>query len=138
MSASITVRDVMTREFVGVSEGDEVVSTARLLLEEGAECAVAMRGREPVGLLTERDLLAWFVGGERGGPASDDSARNTNAGSDPDTSDDPAMVGDAMSTPVRTVPADDTLEEASREMSRRGVRWLVAIDDEPSGVPIAR
>ena len=37
MDTSVMVRDVMSREFVGVSESDTVADAAALLVDEGAD-----------------------------------------------------------------------------------------------------
>lgn len=114
MSSAVTVRDVMTREFLGVSEGDELVETVELLLEEGAECAVVLRGRDPVGLLSERDVLSLLVSGTD--PAS-------------------TTVSDVMSDGIVRINSGGSLTAAAGEMSREGVRWLLAVeDDDPVGV----
>lgn len=117
MSSAVTVRDVMTREFVGVSEGDEIVETVELLLAEGAECAVVLRGREPVGAVSERDVLSLLV-----------------AGTDPTA----ATVSDVMRNGIVRIPSGGSLASAAAKMSREGTRWLLAIeDDEPVGVVTA-
>lgn len=67
MNGDVTVRDVVAPEYVGVSESDAVLETVRLLLEEGTATAVVLRGSDPVGLLTERDVLELLAGG--GDPA---------------------------------------------------------------------
>lgn len=63
MDGDLTVREIMTHEFVGVSESDGVGATADLLLSEGADAAVVLRGSEAVGLLTDRDVLAHLANG---------------------------------------------------------------------------
>ena len=64
MNADVTVRDVMSHEFVGVSESDDVRSTAALMLAEEVDCVVVLRGTEPVGLLTEREVLSVIADGD--------------------------------------------------------------------------
>jgi CBS domain-containing protein len=115
MSGAVTVKDVMARDFLGVSEGDLVGETVELLLAEGVECAVVLRGHEPVGLLTERDALATLAGGD---PSS--------------------AVADAMTDPAVTVPAGERLPAVAGRMAREGVRWVLAVtDDEPVGLVTA-
>lgn len=63
MNVELTVRDAMSHEFVGVSESDDVRGTVQLMLEEGVDCAVVLRGQEPVGVLTERDVMALVADG---------------------------------------------------------------------------
>ncbi|MGQ5516794.1 CBS domain-containing protein [Halococcus saccharolyticus] len=117
MSSAVTVREVMTREFVGVSEGDAVVETVELLLDEGAECAIVLRGRDPVGMLSERDALSLVT-----------------SDTDPAT----ATVSDVMSDGVIQIPSDESLAAAAGTMGREGVRWLLAVEDEdPVGVVTA-
>ncbi|EMA47302.1 signal transduction protein with CBS domains, partial [Halococcus saccharolyticus DSM 5350] len=96
MSSAVTVREVMTREFVGVSEGDAVVETVELLLDEGAECAIVLRGRDPVGMLSERDALSLVT-----------------SDTDPAT----ATVSDVMSDGVIQIPSDESLAAAAGVMT---------------------
>lgn len=118
MDADMTIRDVMTREFVGVSESDSVLSTARLLLAEDADCAVVLRGNEPVGVLTERDVLATFV--------EDD---------EPDI--DGVTVAEAMNGSVASIPANRDFEEAIDRLSSTTTDRLLVIENgsnEPIGL----
>jgi CBS domain containing-hemolysin-like protein len=106
----------MDRQFVGVSESDDLVETVELLLREGADTAVVLRGRTPVGVLTDRDVLALLVDG----PEPED-----------------ATVADAMSPRIPTVDATETLPAAADRMSARDARRLVVTEptgDEPLGI----
>ena len=114
MNENVTVREVMEREFVGVSESDGVLETAELLLREEADLAVVLHGSEPVGVVTDRDVLAHLVDG--GDPAA-------------------ATVEDVMTTSVPTVSAEESLPEARDRMSTWSTGWLVVSDGgEPDGV----
>ena len=113
MNTELTVREVMDREFVGVSESDDVRSVVDLLLEEGAECAVVLRGQEPVGLLTERDVL-----------------RVVSDGRDPET----VSVGDVVDDPAPTVAPDSGVDVAVDAMTARGSRRLLVVEDEIRGL----
>jgi signal-transduction protein with cAMP-binding, CBS, and nucleotidyltransferase domain len=107
----------MTREFVGVSEGDRVVETVELLLEEGAACAIVLRGHDPVGMVSERDALSLLTS---------------------DTDPAATTVADVMSDGVIQVPSDESLTAAAETMGRESVRWLLATKDEdPVGVVTA-
>lgn len=110
----MTVRDVMTREFVGVSESDTVLGAVKLMHEEDAGYVVVLRGSEPVGIVTESDVLA-LVADER----------------------DPAdvAVSSVMSDPVVSVDVDRALSDAAATMSREDIRRLAATSDgELAGV----
>ncbi|MFB6200806.1 MAG: CBS domain-containing protein [Halorhabdus sp.] len=58
MNDNATVGDVMSREFVGVSETDSLRSAVQVMADEGVENAVVLRGREPVGVVAALDVLA--------------------------------------------------------------------------------
>jgi len=105
----VTVRDVMTREFVGVSESDTVLGAVKLMDEDGAGCVVVLRGSDPVGIVTESDVLA-LVAAER----------------------DPAEVevSSVMSEPVVSVHADRALSDAAGTMSREDIRRLAVTNDD--------
>jgi len=107
MNTEVTVREVMNREFLGVSESDDLVETVELLLSEDAETAVVLHGSEPVGVVTERDVLSVLV-------------------DEPDLQT--ATVADAMSESLPTVAPEETLDEAADRMSAQSVRRLVVVD----------
>lgn len=116
MERDVTVREVMNREYVGVSESDDLVETVELLLREEADTAVVLRGSKPVGVLTPRDVLALLVEG-------------------PDPQD--AAVGEAMTASIPTVSPDERLSVAADQMSTREARRLVVTDGngaEPVGI----
>lgn len=114
MKTEVTVREVMDREYVGANESDSLVETVELLLREDAETAIVLRGSNPVGVLTERDVLASLVDGP-----------------DPQT----ATVGDAMTESIPTVSPETSLDAAADEMSARSARRLVVTNGgEPLGL----
>lgn len=114
MNADVTVREVMDREYVGVSESDDLVDTAELLLRQDTDTAVVLRGTEPVGVLTCRDVLGLLV-----------------EGPDPQS----AAVADAMTESVPTVPPAFSLEEAADMMSAQTARRLV-VQETGGGEPL--
>ncbi|NEU56455.1 cyclic nucleotide-binding/CBS domain-containing protein [Halorussus sp. MSC15.2] len=108
MEGEVTVRDVMSREYVGVSESDTVLGAVRLMHEEGVGCVVVLRGSEPVGIVTESDVIALVA--EEGDPAETD-------------------VSAVMSEPIVSVDADLELPEAAGTMSREDIRRLLVTND---------
>ncbi len=104
----MTVRDVMTREFVGVSESDTVLGAVKLMDEEDAGYVVVLRGSQPVGIVTESDVLE-LVADER----------------------DPAdvAVSAVMSDPVVSVDVDRALSDAAATMSREDIRRVAATSE---------
>ncbi|MFC4551429.1 MULTISPECIES: cyclic nucleotide-binding/CBS domain-containing protein [Halorussus] len=114
MEREVTVRDVMTREYVGVNEGDSVLGTVELMCEEGVGSVVVLRGSDPVGIVTESDVLELVAA--RGDPAA-------------------TAVGEVMSEPVISMEADRGLSDAAGTMSRNDIRRiLVTVDGELVGV----
>ena len=114
MEGEVSVRDVMSREYVGVTESDTVLGAVRLMHEDGVGCVVVLRGSEPVGIMTESDVLALVA--EEGDPAETE-------------------VSAVMSDPVVSVGADRKLSDAAGTMSREDIRrLLVTNDDELVGV----
>ena len=105
----MTVREILTREYVGVSESDRVADAVDLMLEEGAASVVVLRGSEPVGTLTATDALELV-----------------SAGSDPGD----GTVGEVMSGTLPSVPPDATVAEAAGAMADTGVGSLLVRDGE--------
>ncbi len=108
MEEPVTVRDVMDRPYVGVSEADTVAGAARLMREEGVTGAVVLRGSEPVGLLDE-DLFIELVA----------------------ESSDPTELaaGEVMREPAAAVDVDQRLDDAIGAMATDSVRHLLVEDD---------
>lgn len=114
MDADVTVRELFTREYLGVSESDTVGDAVGLMLEEGALEVVVLRGAEPVGMLTAQDALALLVADE-----------------DPTS----VPVAEAMSGTVPSVRPEATLVEAAGRIADDGVTALLVTDgDELLGI----
>ena len=114
MESTLSVRDVLTKEYVGVSESDTVLGAVRLMREERTGCVLVVRGTEPVGIVTEWDIL---------GLVEDEESPSETT------------VEAVMSTPVRTVDADLSLAEAATKMATDRIRHLAVTNgDELVGV----
>ena len=108
MRTDTTVRDVMHREFLGVSESDRLTDAARLLVDEETDCLVVLRGGEAVGRLTARDALDAVLD---------------------DGTPDAMTVGDVMRPPLPTVAPDDALTAVDELLVAEGVSQVVVTDD---------
>ncbi|WIV67278.1 CBS domain-containing protein [Natrialbaceae archaeon AArc-T1-2] len=118
MESELSVRDVLTKEYVGVSESDTVLDAIHLMRTERTGCVLVLRGSDPVGILTEWDALGLV--------ADEDDPSETTA-------------DDVMSTPVLTIGADRSLTAAADTMTRENVRNLaVEEDDDLLGVVTQR
>ncbi|NHN59195.1 MULTISPECIES: cyclic nucleotide-binding/CBS domain-containing protein [Halorussus] len=109
MEGEVTVRDVMSREYVGVSESDTVLGAVGLMHEEEVGCVVVLRGSDPVGIVTETDVIALVA--EEGDPAETE-------------------VSAVMSEPVVSIDADRELSDAAATMSREDIRRLLVTNGD--------
>jgi predicted transcriptional regulator len=113
MRTDTTVRDVMHREFLGVSESDSLSEAAALLVEEETNCVVVVRGSDPVGRLESRDALDVLLDADRS--ASD--------------ADDELTVANAMGPPLPAVSPNDSLTAVEERLVAEGADRVVAVDD---------
>lgn len=67
----VTLADVMNRDFVGVSESDDIDAAARTMRDVGEDTAVVLRGSEPVGVVTAGTALDHFVADADGDTVAD-------------------------------------------------------------------
>ena len=113
MDETVSVREVMNREYVGVSESDALLETTELLVREEEPAVLVLRGNDPVGVVTETDILAYVV-----------------AEGDPES----ATVRDVMAESVPSVSPEARLSEARDRMASWSTDWVVVLEDgEPLG-----
>lgn len=113
-----TVREAMTTAYVGVSESDRIGNVVDVMMEDGVAGAVVLRGANPVGTVTERDLLY---------AAATDSLP-VDAG-----------IASVMSEPEPRIDAETPLAEAASTLSTENERQLLVMDgDELAGVLTAQ
>lgn len=108
MNGDVTVREVMKREFVGVSEPDTLGDVGKLMLEEDVEAVVVLRGSSPEGMVTQQDVLEAAV-----------------EGADLDS----VAVSDAMDPDPPSVRPAASLAAATDEMSGLPTRHLLVEDN---------
>jgi len=112
----VTLADVMNRDFVGVSESDDIVAAARTMRGAGESTAVVLRGSEPVGVVTAVDALDHFVDG------------GTNE-----------TIADVMGPAPPTLRPEADVDDATTALSRTETdALLVANGDGILGVVTAR
>lgn len=109
MESELSVRDVLTKSYVGVSESDSVRGAVELMRDERAGSVLVVRGSSAVGIMTEWDVLGVV-------------ADATDPGE--------VTVGDVMSSPVISISPDRSLTDAADMMARDAIRNLVVEDDE--------
>lgn len=105
----LALRDVMSREFVGVSESDPLLDAVELMRTEDTGSAVVLRGNVPVGVVSSEAVLDLLVDG--GDPAS-------------------ATVEAVMeNTPPALSPAA-VAADAAEVMARTGDSHVLVADDD--------
>lgn len=109
MQRPVSVRDVMTRSYVGVSESDPVAGAAELMRNDGVESAVVLRGSDAVGMLHAADLI-------------DLVADTTDPASTP--------VSAIMTETIVTVTADSDLETAMRAIAEHNAGHLLVTEND--------
>jgi len=111
MPIAATVRDIMNREIISVDVKASVREAISRMIENDVGCVVVTKEGEPVGILTERDILKKVVSTEWTPP-------------------DPAviLVEDVMTTPLITIDADASLGEASMLMTEKKIRRLLVTE----------
>jgi CBS domain-containing protein len=99
------VSDYASTEYVTVSIGDTVAAAASAMKKAGSGEAVVVQNGEPIGIVTERDILYKVVA----------------AGLDPSKT----QTHDVMSAPVEGIDEEARVAEAIAKMTKLGVRRLV-------------
>jgi CBS domain-containing protein len=115
MENDVNVREIMTRDYAAVNEGDSVLGAVQVMREDRAGFVLVMRGEDPVGIVTEWDVLC-LVADE----------------------DDPAdtPVGDVMSSPLVSLDAERGLSDATSVMARENIRHVLAKNDDDEVVGV--
>lgn len=111
----MNIGDLCQRDVVTVRAGDEVVAAARLMRDQHIGFLVVVEPRVtsqavvPIGVLTDRDIVVAVI-------ARDVEARSLR-------------VEDLMTRGPLLLGESETLENALREMRRRGVRRAPVVGD---------
>jgi CBS domain-containing protein len=98
------VSKFMSASFVKVEGEKSVADAAKLMKESGSTEALVVKGGEPIGIVTERDILYKVVA----------------VGSQPSK----VTVGEVMSSPVETIEDTLRVQDAIVKMSKMGLRRL--------------
>ncbi|MFB6114159.1 MAG: CBS domain-containing protein [Halodesulfurarchaeum sp.] len=110
----LTVRDLVSRDFVGVSESDSVRGAIELMRDAGETSAVVLHGSSAVGTVSAAELL-------------DSIADGTDLDSTP--------VSEIMHDSPVSVPPDSTVNEVASHLAHSNVNLvLVEAPDELIGV----
>lgn len=104
----LLVKDVMSSPVITVEEETPVNQVAELMEKHGLGCVIVTgRDGKPIGIITERDLVARVL------------ARNLKP--------DSIKAKEVMTTPLITIEPDVAINEAAKKMSRLNIRRLGVI-----------
>jgi CBS domain-containing protein len=98
-----SVKDIMTKEVVKISVNDDVFAAAELMNSSEIGCLVVVDGENPIGIITERDIVRRVVAKEL--PLE-------------------TKVSKVMSKSLITIDTEASLKEAARVMSSHKIRRL--------------
>ena len=103
------VSNYVVKKPLSLDENDTVVNAAKKMTEEGIGALLVTRKGEPVGIVTERDILNKVVAAEK------DPRR--------------MKLSEVMSSPIRTVDYSAKVSDAISTMIRYGIRRLGVVKD---------
>jgi signal transduction histidine kinase/CBS domain-containing protein/DNA-binding NarL/FixJ family response regulator len=104
------VKEIMSRDVAGIQSKATVLDAAKIMASRNITCIIALKADEPVGILTEKDLLKKIVALQKN-PAH-------------------TKVEKIMSSPVVTVSSYYSVFSASRIMEKMDIRRLVIMEDK--------
>ena len=102
-----SVKDVMRRNIVSISVNETVSDAANHMKDKGVSALIVFRGRHPLGIITEKDIVRRVVCEKK----------------DPEKT----PVGSVMSTPLIAITPLASLEDAADAFRRAKVKKLAVI-----------
>jgi len=105
-----TVYEVMTPNVVTITPDQSVESAARIMANHGISSIIVFDGVDPVGILTEKDILTRIVA----------------AGHDPRK----ISVAEIMTSEIVACTPDTSIEEACRTMKDKKIKKLAVMDKD--------
>ncbi|RLG38744.1 CBS domain-containing protein [Methanosarcinales archaeon] len=109
METDVPVREVMVRDVVKGDVSLTVQEAVRIMREYDVDSIIVMNNGEPVGIVTEGDILDEVVKKDRK-PSE-------------------VRLGDIMTSPLFTVSPDDSLSDVARKMAALRIRKMPVLED---------
>lgn len=104
----VSVREAMAGKVLTAGPTTTVAKAAKKMAERGVGSIIIVKGKKPMGILTERDLLMKVV--------SFDIKPST------------VKIGKIMSAPIMTIAPDTDIIDAARTMARNKIRRLPVVE----------
>lgn len=109
------VRDLMTTTPRTLARDSTVTEAARLMRDSDVGAVIVTEGDSAFGILTDRDIVV----------------RGLAEGRDPGET----KAGDICSTDLTSLSADDSLDDAIRQMREKHIRRILVVDGaKPTGI----
>lgn len=102
------MKEIMTTKVCKANADENVQEVAKKMVSFGVGSAVIMRDDKPIGIVTEKDLIAKIVAKNRT-PAS-------------------VKVSEVMSSPLITIKPTTSVREAANLMMKKGIRRLPIVN----------
>lgn len=102
-----TIGEYASRPVIAVESHSSVLDAMKIMSDKSISCVIALEHGEPVGILTERDIVFaanWLLG-------------------QPDL-----LINEVMNKPVLTASSDMTVVQAHRIFKQHNIRHLVVLD----------
>ena len=115
------VQDLMVRDVITVAPSDPLAKAARRLAARHISAAPVVEDGKVVGIISESDILRALVPDSATEPPS---ILDLLSGETREAHEGPALVRDAMTTRVRSIPPDDSIWQAATLMQRGQVKRL--------------
>jgi CBS domain-containing protein len=109
LDLSSPIEKYVRKKLVSVDANESVVSAASIMRQNGIGSLVVVKESDPVGILTERDILYKVVASKK----------------DPEQT----KVRSIMSSPIETIESSSKVGDAIAKMSRLGIRRLAVTKD---------
>ena len=116
MRSDLPVKEVMTSVVCTIRKEDTAHTLAKKLVEYGVGSAVVIENSKPIGIVTEKDLIAKIV------------ARNKLPSQ--------VKIEDVMTHPIITITPHTSLREAAMIMIKKGIRRLPVVNERDELVGI--
>jgi CBS domain-containing protein len=108
MKKIVSVKDAMSAKVLIAGLNTTVAKAAKMMASRSVGSIVVIKGKTPVGILTERDVLEKVV--------SEDLKPST------------VLVQKVMSSPIMTITPETDVAEAAKMMSKNKIRRLPVVD----------
>jgi CBS domain-containing protein len=108
MEVKMPVKEIMTRNVVTIDIKNDVQHLARKMLEYGVGSVIVTDKKQPVGIVTERDIVRKIVSGN--------------------LKPEDISIKELMTTPLITIPAAEDVTDAMHRMLKMEIRRLPVVE----------